>query len=72
MLEVSPTTTFPFASKATPLGRKNDASLPLPSANAPAPLPASVVTAPPGVTLRIRLFAVSATTMVPLASMATP
>jgi hypothetical protein len=37
---------LPSAEYATPEGRKNEAVLPVPSAKAPLPLPASVVTAP--------------------------
>ena len=45
----------------------------MPSTSAGAPLPASVVTTPPGVvTLRMRLFPVSATTTLPAGSTATP
>jgi hypothetical protein len=68
----SATITLPLASMATPVGSLNAAPTPVPSANAYDPLPASVVTTPPGVTLRIRLLSLSATITLPLASMATP
>ena len=46
--------------------------MPVPSAYPYEPLPASVLTTPPGVTLRMRWLLVSATTMLPLGSRATP
>ncbi len=69
---LAPTITLPLASTATPLGSENEAPLPTPLVDVRIPLPASVVTTPPGVTLRIRWFCQSATIMLPLASMATP
>ncbi len=68
----SPTSTLPLASTATLDGELKEASVPVPSANAPTPLPASVVTTPPGETLRIAEFNVSATSTFPPASTATP
>ena len=44
---LSPTTTFPLASKATPKGPQKDALFAAPSANAGLPLPASVLTTTP-------------------------
>jgi len=51
---------------ATPIGLRNDAAVPMPSKNVELPLPASVVTAPRGVTSRMRWLSVSATTITPL------
>ena len=51
---------------AIPCGLLKLAAEPVPSAKAALPLPASVVTTPRGVTSRMRLFHVSATTMMPL------
>ena len=68
----SATMTLPLLSTATPEGYENEAPAPVPSANAYDPLPASVVTTPPGVTLRMRLLYVSATMTLPLLSTATP
>ena len=51
---------------ATPVGLLKLAAAPMPSAKAPLPLPASVVTTPRGVTMRIRLLVMSATTNTPL------
>jgi hypothetical protein len=64
-LTVSATTTVPLASTATSLGREKEAPVPVPSANASAPLPASVLTTPPGVTLRTRWLCESATCTLP-------
>ncbi len=55
-LSESATMTLPLLSTATPLGLLNEAPAPTPSANEADPLPASVVTTPPGVTLRMRLL----------------
>jgi hypothetical protein len=63
--------TFPFASTATPRGLLNDAAEPVPSANCADPLPASVLTPPPGVTRRTQWFSESATKINPLAATAT-
>lgn len=52
---------FPRPSTATPTGALNSASVARPSREPAAPPPATVVTAPSVVTLRMRLFAVSAT-----------
>jgi hypothetical protein len=71
-LFVSATNKVPPEPTATPEGEKKEAPVPVPSANAGDPLPASVLTTPPGVTARTRLLNVSATNTVPLASMATP
>ena len=57
---------------ATPLGLLNRALEPGPSAPPAAPVPASVVTAPPGEILRMRLLPVCATITLPLQSTATP
>ena len=51
---------------ATPVGPLKLAAAPVPSANAPLPLPASVVTTPTGVTSRMRWLPKSATTITPL------
>jgi hypothetical protein len=51
---------------AIPAGPQNPALEPMPSAKEPLPLPASVETTPRGVTSRMRLFPVSATTKTPL------
>ena len=72
LLEKSATTTLPLLSTATPVGDRNEAPAPTPSANAYDPFPASVVTTPPGVTLRMRLLLWSATMTLPLLSTATP
>ena len=64
--------TLPMESTATPQGPHSDAPVPVPSANAAEPLPASVLTTPPGVTLRMRLFDESPTITLPLESKATP
>jgi len=53
-LDLSATMTLPLLSTATPEGSLNEAPAPVPSANAADPLPASVVTTPPGETLRMR------------------
>jgi len=63
---------LPLLSTATPTGLLNEAPAPVPSANVRVPFPASVVTTPPGVTLRMRLLYVSATMTLPLLSTATP
>ena len=54
LLPRSATYTLPVASMATPEGSLKEAPAPIPSANVRDPLPASVVTTPPGVTLRMR------------------
>ena len=54
LLFVSATIMLPLRSRATPEGEENEALIPAPSAYAYEPLPASVDTAPPGVTLRMR------------------
>ncbi len=54
LFKKSATMTLPLLSTATPVGRLNEAPVPTPLANAADPLPASVVTTPPGVTLRMR------------------
>jgi hypothetical protein len=64
--------TLPLLSTATPVGFLNEAPAPVPSANVFDPLPASVVTTPPDVTLRMRLLLLSATITLPLLSTATP
>ena len=69
---VSPTKTLPLESTATPRGRQNEAAVPAPSANAPGPPPASVLTTPPGVTFLMRLLNMSATKILPPESTATP
>src|SRR6185437_2738680 len=56
LLNSSPTYTLPAGSTATPSGLSNDAALPVPSALPSAPDPASVVTTPAGVILRISLL----------------
>ena len=66
-LYVSATTTTPLDGiTATPYGLLKLAAAPVPSANAWLPLPASVVTTPRGVTCRMRLLRMSATTTMPL------
>jgi hypothetical protein len=65
----SATITFPMLSTATPQGDANAAPVPMPSANICESFPASVDTAPPGVTMRMRFWSV--TKMLPLASTAT-
>jgi hypothetical protein len=72
LLPQSATITLPLLSTATPQGVMNEAPVPVPSANANDPFPASVVTTPPGVTLRMRLLRESATMTLPLLSTATP
>jgi len=63
----------PTASIATPVGPLKDACVPMPSAKAAPAEPASVVTAPPGETRRMRLLLVSLTYTFSLAaSTATP
>jgi hypothetical protein len=64
--------TLPLLSTATPAGQLNEAPAPVPSANVADPLPASVVTTPPGVSLRMRWLFLSATMTLPLLSTATP
>ena len=68
----SPMKTFPAVSTATPRGALKEAPVPVPSANAADPLPARVLTTPPGVTLRMRLLAESATNTLPMESVDTP
>jgi hypothetical protein len=63
---------MPSPSTAMPEGSPNAAAVPTPSENTPEPLPASVLTAPPGATTRSRLLSRSATYALPLASTATP
>ena len=72
LLPESATMTFPPASTATPQGLAKEAAAPVPSANANKPLPASVLTVPLGVTLRMRWLLWSATNTTPLESTATP
>jgi hypothetical protein len=72
LLLESATITLPLASTATPEGLKNRALAPVASKNPAVDCPARVVTTPPGVTLRMRWFWVSATITLPLASTATP
>ena len=60
-----------LASVATPHGALNWAFVPMAS-RYPAEEPASVVTKPPGDTTRMRWFALSPTTTLPLESKATP
>jgi hypothetical protein len=57
----SATYTVPLESTATPSGESKEALVPKPSANAADPLPAKVVTTPPGVTLRTLWLPWSAT-----------
>ena len=71
----SVTKTFPDASTAIPLGLLKLAAAPVPSCpigSPPIAPPASVVTTPAGVILRILLFIVSATKTVPYWSTAMP
>ena len=68
----SATKIFPLASTVTPVGALNCAAAPVPSANPAVPLPASVVTTPPGVIFLMRLLISSATKTFPLASTVTP
>ena len=56
LLPESATKTLPEPSMATPHGRKNDAAAPVASVLPCKPDPASVVTTPAGVTLRIMLL----------------
>ena len=67
----STTYTVPPASTATPRGSVNNAPVPAPSANPAVPLPASVLTSPPGVNFRMRWFPKSATKTLPAGSTAT-
>ena len=55
-LPASATMTLPLLSTATPEGFLNEAPVPMPSANVADQLPASGVTTPPGVTLRMRVL----------------
>ena len=73
-LFVSATTMFPLdGMTATLCGPLKLAAVPVPSANARLPLPASVVTTPCGVTRRMRSFPESATIISPLdGTIATP
>jgi hypothetical protein len=57
---------------ATPYGFQKAAFVPMPSAKAMAPDPASVVTRRPGDTARTRALLLSATYRVPPAATATP
>ena len=69
----SATYTAPAASTATPMGTLKRAAAPVPSALPPLPaVPASVVTTPAGVILRMVELFVSATYTAPAASTATP
>src|SRR5215831_16058982 len=69
----SATYKFAAVSVATPAGPENAAAAPLPSALPETPaVPASVVTTPAGVILRIVLFPGSATYKFPAVSVATP
>jgi hypothetical protein len=70
-LSVSATITVPLASIATPQGKSNLAFVPVPSANPPV-LPARVVTTFAVDIKRIFALSRSATTTLPLTSMATP
>ena len=63
---------LPPASTATPTGLLNEAAVPMPSARATEPPPASVLTTPPGVILRRRPLPASATKTLPPESTATP
>ena len=74
LLSVSATTTMLLEGiTATPAGPRKLAAVPVPSAYAALPLPASVVVTPRGVTSRMRWLDVSATTTMPLEGMmATP
>ncbi len=72
LLTLSAIKMLPLASMATPTGQLKIAAVPVPSAKAPAPLPARVVTTPPGETFRTRLLPQSPTTTLPPASMPTP
>ena len=71
-LLVSATYTFPAESTATPRGALNEATVLLPVANPADPLPANVVTTPPGVIFLMRWLLVSATYTFPAESKATP
>ena len=71
LLPASATKMLPLAPTATPRGLSKEATAPVPSANAADPLPASVLTTPPDVILRMRLLAWSATKILLLASMST-
>ena len=53
-------------------GEEKTAFVPVPSTGVPDPLPQSVVTTPKGVTWRMRELELSATSMRPLARMASP
>ena len=68
----SATYTVPLPSTATPKGLPNCAVAPGPSALPAVPLPASVLTIPVAVILRMRWLPRSATYKVPLPSTATP
>ena len=67
LLPESETTIAPLeVITATPFGYLKFATRPMPLANAPLPLPASVVTTPRGDTSRMRWLPESATTTTPL------
>jgi hypothetical protein len=64
--------TLPLLSTATPVGWENEELAPVPSANEPGPPPASVVTTPCGVILRMRWLFWAPTMTLSLLSTATP
>ena len=70
-LSLSPTYAFPALSRAMPAGPLNEAAVPRPSALEALPLPARVVTTPPGLILRTLRLLKSATNTFPAASSAT-
>ena len=72
LFPVSEMKTFPAVSTATPRGKLKAAFVPVPSANAADPLPAKVLTTPPGDTLRMRWLEESTTNTLPMESMDTP
>ena len=72
LLPWSATYKLPAESKATPWGLPNFAAVGRPSAYPYAPLPAKVLTTPPGVIFLMRWLFVSAKKILPAASTATP
>lgn len=71
--ELSATYAFPLVgSNARPKGYQNAADVPVPSVQVRAPLPANVVTMPPGVMRRSLLLFLSTTKRFPLLSIAIP
>ncbi len=68
----SATKMLPLASTSAPNGMWKEAAVPVPVPKVAVPLPAMVVTAPPGETMRRRWLSLSATMTLPPALMTTP